>query len=38
VLEAVIAATSISTIIRMTVAPGAAAGRSAVSKPEGAAL
>jgi hypothetical protein len=38
VLEAVIAATSISTIIRMTVAPGAAGGRSAAAKPEGAAL
>jgi hypothetical protein len=38
VLESIIAAASLSTIIRMTVAPGPAAERGAVSKPEGAAL
>jgi inner membrane protein len=38
VLESLIAAASSSTIIRLTLAPGAATGESAVSKPEGAAL
>ncbi len=38
ILESLIAAASISTIIRMTVAPGGAEGRPAASKTEGAAL
>ncbi|BDG04173.1 YgjV family protein [Anaeromyxobacter oryzae] len=38
ILESLIAATSISTIIRMTLAPDAVNGEGATSKPEGVAL